>query len=62
LRSREVIAFFQFPVEFPAALSPGVYSACNRNEYQKQNKKMFLGNRARPAQADNLIAIGELIV
>jgi hypothetical protein len=37
-----------------AALGPGVYSASNRNKYQKQ-KFFFLGSRARPAsEADNL--------
>jgi hypothetical protein len=25
------------------ALGPGVYSVSNRNEYQKQKRKMFLG-------------------
>jgi hypothetical protein len=46
----------------PAALGPGVYSASNRNEYQKQ-KKIFLGNRARPVlRADNLTVICEPIV
>jgi hypothetical protein len=31
-------AFFFFPIflTLPAALGPGVYSASNRNEYQKQ--------------------------
>jgi hypothetical protein len=28
-----------YPI-LPAALGPGVYSACNRNEYQKQKKKV----------------------
>jgi hypothetical protein len=45
-----------------AALRPVVYSASNKNEYQKQKKK-FLGSRARPARkADNLIAICEPII
>jgi hypothetical protein len=46
----------------PAALIPGVYSASNRNEYQKQ-KNNVLGSRMRPARrADNLTAICEPIV
>jgi hypothetical protein len=47
-----------------ATLSPGVYSASNINECQKQKKKkMFLGSRARPVRtADNLAAICEPIV
>jgi hypothetical protein len=32
-----------------ATLGPGVYSASNRNEYQKQ-KIMFLGSKARPVR------------
>jgi hypothetical protein len=34
----------------PVALGPRVYSASNRNVYQKQNKfnKMFLGSRVWP--------------
>jgi hypothetical protein len=44
-----------------AALGSGVYSASNRNEYQKQ-KKMILGSKVRPARnADNLTAIDEPI-
>jgi hypothetical protein len=46
----------------PAALGPGVYSASNRNEHQKQ-KIMFLGSKARPVRkTDNLTAICEPIV
>jgi hypothetical protein len=51
----EVIDFF-FSVDLilPTALGLGVYSASNRNEYQK----MFLASKARPARkSDNLIAI-----
>jgi hypothetical protein len=45
-----------------ALLVPGVYSASNRNEYQKQ-KNMFLGSRARqPHKDDNLTGISEPIV
>jgi hypothetical protein len=40
-RSRKVagsssLIFFNLPKILPAALGPGVYSASNRNEYQKQ--------------------------
>jgi hypothetical protein len=34
----EVIEFFQFTQSFLLHCGPAVYSACNRNEYQKQNK------------------------
>jgi hypothetical protein len=40
---------FSIYLILPAALGPGVYSASNRNEYQKQ-KNMFLGSRARPVR------------
>jgi hypothetical protein len=44
-----------------AALGPGVYSASNRNEYQKQ--KNVCGGRARAVRrADNLNAAYEPIV
>jgi hypothetical protein len=47
----------------PAALGPGVHSASNRNEYQKQKHQMFLGSRAQLIhKADNLTAICEPIV
>jgi hypothetical protein len=50
-------------IEFSlGALGPGVYSASNRNNYQKQINKMFLGSRERQVcKADNLTAICELI-
>jgi hypothetical protein len=34
--------FFSFSIYLilPAALGPGVYSACNRNEYQKQKNNV----------------------
>jgi hypothetical protein len=32
----EVIEFFSIYLILPAALGPGVYSASNRNKYQKQ--------------------------
>jgi hypothetical protein len=40
--------FFFNLLNLPAILGPGVCSASNKNEYQKQ-KNMFLGSRARPA-------------
>jgi hypothetical protein len=45
-----------------ASLGPAVYSASNRNEYQKQKKKN-LESRAQPVRkADNLTDINESIV
>jgi hypothetical protein len=38
--SGEVIEFFSNYQILPVTLGPGVYSASNRNEYQKQKKKM----------------------
>jgi hypothetical protein len=44
-------------------LGPGIYSASNINEYQKQRKKMFLGSGAQPVlKADKLATIYLLIV
>jgi hypothetical protein len=44
------------------AADPGVYSAFNRNAYQKQKEK-FLGSRALPVRGDvNLTAMCEPIV
>jgi hypothetical protein len=37
---------FEIYLILPAALGPGVYSASNRNEYQKQ-KIIFLGSKVR---------------
>jgi hypothetical protein len=56
--------FFQIDVILRATLGPGVYSAFNRNEYEKQQKKkMFLGCKAGPVRkADSFTAICELIV
>jgi hypothetical protein len=54
---------WNFSVYHPAALSPAVYSAHNRNVYQKQKKIMFLGSKVRLVRgADNLTAISEPIV
>jgi hypothetical protein len=50
---------------FPAALGPGVYSASNRNEYQKQKNNVsgVGGGKARSVRrTDNLNAICESIV
>jgi hypothetical protein len=60
-RHDEVNGFFSIYLILPATLGPEVYSASNRNEYQKQI--MFLGSRARlMCRADNLTAICKLIV
>jgi hypothetical protein len=59
-RCSEFIFFLIYLIP-QAAIVPGVYSASNRNKYQKQ--KMFLGSRARPVHnADNLTAICKPIV
>jgi hypothetical protein len=52
---RTLIFFFFFSIYLilPAALDPGVYSASNRNEKQKQ--KNFLGSRAPPASSLSVI-------
>jgi hypothetical protein len=57
-RQRE---YFSIYLILSAALGPGVYSASNRNEYQRQT--IFLGSRERPVRmADSLTAICEPIV
>jgi hypothetical protein len=57
-----VNAFLSIYLILLAALGPGVYSAPNINEYQKQIK-MFLESRVRPVRkTDNLTAICEPIV
>jgi hypothetical protein len=56
-----MIFFFSVYLTPPAALCPEVYSAYNRNEYQKKNA--LLGSRARPVRnADNLTVVSEPIV
>jgi hypothetical protein len=45
----------------PAALDPGVYSASNRNEYQKQKNKFFGIKGRLSRKADNLTANSEPI-
>jgi hypothetical protein len=58
----EVIFFFNLPY-FPAALGPGVYSASNRNEYQKHKNNNVMGSKVlRVHKADKLTAICEPIV
>jgi hypothetical protein len=53
---------FSIYLILPAAVGPGVHSASNRNEYQKQ-KKMFLGSRELPGhKTDNHTAICQPIV
>jgi hypothetical protein len=39
-RPNEVNECFQFTLTLPAILGPGVYSASNRNEYQKHNNNV----------------------
>jgi hypothetical protein len=36
----EMNAFSSIYLILPASLGPGVYSACNRNEYQKQKNNV----------------------
>jgi hypothetical protein len=53
--------FFSIYLILPAALGHKVYTAYNRNEYEK--KKLILDSRARPSRkADNLAPICEPIV
>jgi hypothetical protein len=59
---RSLVFFFSINVILPSALGPGVYSASNRNEYQKQ-KIIFLGSKLRPVrEADKCTAICEPII
>jgi hypothetical protein len=46
----------------PEALGPGVYSASNRNEYQKYKNNNVSSKVRRLRMADNLTAICEQIV
>jgi hypothetical protein len=62
-RTDEVNAiFFSIYLILPVALGPGIYSASNRNEYQKQKKCFWGVERGRCLRLDNLTAIGEPIV
>jgi hypothetical protein len=57
-----VNVFFSIYLILLAALSPGVYSASNRNEYQKQKSNLSV-SRERPVRmADNLTVMYEQIV
>jgi hypothetical protein len=59
VRDPMTLIFFSIYLILPAALGPGVHSAFNRNEYQKQ-EIMFLGSRARSVRrVDKLTAICE---
>jgi hypothetical protein len=40
-RSNEENEFFSIYLILPVALDPGVYSASNRNEYQKQKNNVY---------------------
>jgi hypothetical protein len=63
LRLDKVIFLILNLVFNPSALGPGVYSASDKNEYQKQKRIMFLGSKVRPMRrTDSLTAICELIV
>jgi hypothetical protein len=54
---------FKIYLILPAALAPEVYSASNKNEYQKHKIIMFLGSSVlRVRRADNLATICEPIV
>jgi hypothetical protein len=58
-RPHEGNELFSIYLILPAALGLGVYSATNRNEYQKK-KKMLLRSRARPVRrTDKPTAITE---
>jgi hypothetical protein len=58
--TRKSEQFLSIYLILPVTLDHGVYSASNRNEYQRQK---FLGSRALPVrEADNLAAICEPIV
>jgi hypothetical protein len=56
-----VNGFFSIYPILPAALALGVYSASNRNEYQKQINNVS-GELSAVRKADNLAAICEPIV
>jgi hypothetical protein len=47
-RPDKATEFFSIYLNLLATLGPGVYSASNRNEYQKQKKGKFLGSREQP--------------
>jgi hypothetical protein len=45
----KVMNFFSIYLILPASLGPGVYSASNRNEYQKQNNNVSVEQNAAGA-------------
>jgi hypothetical protein len=45
--TRQCEQIFSVHVILPAALGPGVYSASNRNKYQKHKYSVFLGSEVR---------------
>jgi hypothetical protein len=53
-RLDEMNEFLSIYLIVPAALSPGDYSASNRNEYQKQKNNVFEGRMRPVCRADNL--------
>jgi hypothetical protein len=54
---------FSICLILPNTLGPGVHSASDRNEYQKQKTIMFPGSKARPVRrADKLTIIWESTV
>jgi hypothetical protein len=58
----EVLNFLNIPNP-RAKLSTGIYWACNRNDYQKQKNKQYLGSRVRLVrEVDNLMTICEPII
>jgi type II secretory pathway pseudopilin PulG len=58
-----VNGFFSIYLILLAALGPGVYSASNRNEYQKQKNNVFVRwSAASMYRADNLTAICDPIL
>jgi hypothetical protein len=57
----EIIDLFSIFLILPAALGAGVYSASNRNEYQKE-KKIWGAERGQTLEADIFTAVCEPIV
>jgi hypothetical protein len=47
--------FFSIYLILPAAIDPGVYSASDINDYQRQKRKMFVRSKTRSVpKANNL--------
>jgi hypothetical protein len=61
-RPNEVNQFFLIYLILPATLGPGVYSASNRNEYQKQKNNVSGEIAWSVHRPDNLSSICKLIV